>query len=263
MQRTIWMLLFPLLSVLLIGCAAHTGATPSTVAKGQTPTGGTAMILVFSKTTGYRHASIKDGIAALRALAAEHKVEAVFTEDAADFTAENLAKYRAVVFLSTSGTLFNDGQRAAFEQYIRAGGGYVGIHSASDTEYHWPWYGSLVGAYFHEHPAIQQATVDVEDAAYAKVWQLPQHWVRSDEWYNFRSNPRTAAPHVHVLISLDESTYHGGTMGTDHPLAWQHEFDGGRAWYTGMGHTSESYADPLFLRHLWSGIAYAGKFTNK
>lgn len=221
------------------------------------------MILVFTKTTGYRHASIQDGIVALRALATEHGIVASFTEDANAFTAENLAKYRAVVFLSTSGTLFNDGQRAAFEQYIRAGGGYVGIHSASDTEYSWSWYGSLVGAYFHKHPAIQQATLTVEDAAYAATWQLPQHWLRTDEWYNFRSNPRNdSRSRVHVLISLDESSYQGGTMGADHPIAWEHEFDGGRAWYTGMGHTPESYHDPVFLRHLWSGVVYAGKLSS-
>lgn len=217
------------------------------------------MILVFTKTTGYRHAAIQDGIVALRALAAEHKIGVAFTEDAAAFTAENLAKYRAVVFLNTTGTLFNEAQRAAFEQYIRAGGGYVGVHSASDTEYNWPWYGSLVGAYFQKHPAIQQATLKVEDAAYAAKWQLPQPWIRTDEWYNFRSNPRAD---VRVLISLDESTYQGGTMGSDHPIAWEHEFDGGRAWYTGMGHTAESYHNAVFLRHLWSGIVYAGKLSS-
>lgn len=215
------------------------------------------MILVFSKTTGYHHASIKDGIAALRTLVVEHHITATFTEDASVFTPENLAHYQAVIFLSTSGTLFDDAQRAAIEHYIHAGGGYVGIHSASDTEYSWPWYGQLVGTYFHDHPSIQQATLHVEDAAYAKKVQLPTHWIRTDEWYNFRSNPRD---HVHVLISLDESTYHGGKMNNNHPISWQHTFDGGRAWYTAMGHTSESYSDPLFLRHLWSGIAYAAGF---
>jgi type 1 glutamine amidotransferase len=217
------------------------------------------MILVFSKTSAYRHASIQDGIAAIRKLAAEHHVVVEFTEDASVFTDMNLARYKAVVFLSTSGTLFNDDERAAFERYIRAGGGYVGIHSASDTEYAWSWYGQLVGTYFRNHPSIQKATLKVEDQTYATTLQLPQQWVRTDEWYNFRTNPRE---HVHVLISLDEATYHGGNMGADHPLAWYHEFDGGRAWYTGMGHTSDSYQDPLFLRHLWSGIAYAASFSS-
>jgi type 1 glutamine amidotransferase len=224
-----------------------------------TVSGGARMILVFAKTTGYRHASIKDGIAAIRKLAAEHQVGVDYSEDASIFTDASLAHYKAVVFLSTSGTLFNDDQRAAFERYIHAGGGYVGIHSASDTEYEWSWYGQLVGAYFKNHPHIQQATLKIEDHQHISTAKLPQQWVRTDEWYNFRSNPRE---HVHVLITLDESSYQGGNMGADHPISWYHDFDGGRAWYTGMGHTSETYQEPLFLQYLWGGIAYAANFSS-
>jgi type 1 glutamine amidotransferase len=211
-------------------------------------------LLVFSKTGGFRHASIKDGIAALKRLAAEHNVVADFTEDATVFTDANLARYNAVVFLLTSGNILDNEQKAAFERYIQAGGGYVGVHSASDTEHHWSWYGKLVGAFFLSHPRIQQATIDVVDRNTPSTSMLPARWVRTDEWYNFATNPHGS---VHVLMTVDEKTYQGGTMGAYHPIAWYHEYDGGRAWYTALGHTSESYSEPLFLAHLWGGIVYA------
>jgi uncharacterized protein len=214
-------------------------------------------LLVFSKTGGFRHASIKDGKIALRKLATEHNFSVDFTEDAAAFSDANLAHYNAVVFMLTTGTILDDNQKAAFERYIRAGGGYVGVHSASDTEYAWSWYGGLVGAYFdrvHGHSKVVQATIHVTDRTYPSTMMLPALWVRTDEWYNFASNPRGK---VNVLMTIDESTYKGGTMGADHPIAWYHEYDGGRAWYTALGHTSESYYEPLFLAHLWGGVMYA------
>lgn len=217
----------------------------------------TRRLLVFSKTGGFRHASIKDGKLALQKLAAEHNFVVDFTEDATAFTDTNLARYDAVVFLLTTGKILEDSQQAAFERYIRAGGGYVGVHSASDTEYDWPWYGGLVGAYFdriHGHSKVVQATIHVTDRTHPSTVMLPALWVRTDEWYNFASNPRGK---VNVLMTIDESTYKGGVMGADHPIAWYHNYDGGRAWYTALGHTSESYYEPLFLAHLWGGIMYA------
>jgi cytochrome c len=211
-------------------------------------------ILVFSKTTGYRHDSIPDGIAAIRALGAEHGFLVDASEDAGRFTDAGLAPYQAVVFLSTTGDILDVDQKAVFERYIRSGHGFVGIHSASDTEYHWPWYGRLVGAYFKSHPAIQPATVRITDPEHASTVGLAQNWQRTDEWYNFRSNPRDTA---HVLATIDESTYTGGTMGADHPIAWCQTIDVGRSWYTAMGHTKESYAEPLFRRHLLGGIESA------
>ena len=214
-------------------------------------------LLVFSKTSGFRHASIKDGKIALQKLAAEHNYAVDFTEDASVFTDANLARYAAVVFLLTTGTILDANQKAAFERYIRAGGGYVGVHSASDTEYDWPWYGGLVGAYFdriHGHSKVTQATIHVTDRTHPSTMMLPAVWIRTDEWYNFSTNPRGR---VNVLMTIDESTYKGGTMGIDHPIAWYHAYDGGRAWYTALGHTSASYYEPLFLDHLWGGIVYA------
>jgi type 1 glutamine amidotransferase len=210
-------------------------------------------VMVFSKTAVFRHGSIPNGLAAIRQLGTNNNFEVVATENAADFTDANLAQFAAVMFLSTTGDVLDAAQQSAFERYIEAGGGYVGVHAASDTEYTWPWYGGLVGAYFSNHPAIQKATVLTENSVHPSTRFLPEGWVRTDEWYNFQSNPRA---NVHVLARLDESTYSGGTMG-DHPIAWFHEYDGGRAWYTAGGHTAESFAEPLFRSHLLGGIQYA------
>jgi len=207
-------------------------------------------VLVFSKTTGFRHDSIPHGIVTIKTLGAHHGFSVDSTEDATRFTDVELARYQVVVFLSTTGDILDDGQKAAFERYIRSGGGYAGIHSASDTEYQWAWYGRLVGAYFASHPEIQRATVRIEDLGHA----LPQIWERTDEWYNFRNNPRGT---VHVLATLDEATYSGGKMGADHPIAWCQAIDGGRSWYTAMGHTTESFAEPLYRLHLLGGIESA------
>ena len=214
-------------------------------------------VLVFSKTAGYRHASIPQGIAALKALGEKSGFAVDATEDAAAFRDDNLKRYAAVVFLSTTGDVLDDAQQRAFERYIRAGGGFVGIHSASDTEYDWSWYGRLVGAYFASHPeGTPTAAVRIVDPGHASTSALPAKWVRTDEWYNFKASPRGS---VHVLATVDEKTYSGGTMGDDHPVAWFHEMDRGRAWYTAMGHTGESFAEPLFLRHLLGGVQYAAR----
>jgi type 1 glutamine amidotransferase len=211
-------------------------------------------VLVFSKTTGFRHDSIPHGIAAIKALGTDHGFAVDSTEDASRFTDTELARRKVVVFLNTTGDVLDDIQKAAFERYIRAGGGFVGIHSASDTEYQWAWYGRLVGAYFASHPEIQPATIRIEDAVHSSTRDLPTVWKRTDEWYNFRSNPRDTA---HVLVALDEASYSGGKMGGDHPIAWCQTIESGRSWYTAMGHTSESYAEPLFRRHLLGGIESA------
>ena len=140
-----------------------------------------------------------------------------------------------MVFLSTTGDVLTPEQQAAFEDYIRNGGGYVGIHSAADTEYDWAWYGGLVGAYFLSHPAPQDATLLVEDRTHESTAHLGDTWQRFDEWYDFRDNPRDR---VHVLMSVDPATLVESQMPDDHPIAWCHDYDGGRAWYTALGHTA-------------------------
>ena len=207
-------------------------------------------ILVFTKTAGFRHASIPAAVQAVTALGKQGGFAVDAGEDAGAFTDSNLARYAAVVFLLTSGDVLDDQQQAALQRYVEAGHGWVGVHSAADTEYDWPWYGGLVGAYFRQHPAIQPAILDVAEPRDG----LPGKWMRTDEWYDFQSNPR---PAVHVIATLEESSYDGGDMGADHPIAWSHAYDGGRAWYTAGGHTDESWSEPLFLAHVLSGIAYA------
>ncbi|MFI9847331.1 ThuA domain-containing protein [Nonomuraea sp. NPDC051941] len=215
-------------------------------------------VLVFSKTAAFRHDSIPNGIQAIRDLGAANDFAVDATEDANAFSTANLAQYKAVVFLSTTGDVLNDNQQAAFQTYVDGGGGYVGVHSAADTEYNWAYYGQLMGAWFNNHPAIQQATVRNEDRAHAATAHLGATWSRTDEWYNYRTNPR---PNVRVLQSLDEGSYSGGGMG-DHPITWCHPQSSGRAFYTGLGHTKESYADPNFRTLLLGGIRYAAKATN-
>ncbi len=216
---------------------------------------GTPKILVFSKTEGFKHASIPTGIAAIQKLGAENNLEVDTTKNAELFTDENLKQYAAVVFLSTTGDVLNREQEAAFEHYIQAGGGYVGIHAATDTEYDWEWYGRLVGAYFQSHPpGTPEADFIIKDKNHpATEFFVDTVWTRTDELYNFRS----LNPDVKVLMTVDESTYEGGENGDFHPMSWYHEFDGGRAFYTAGGHTDESFSEELFLKHILGGIQYA------
>ncbi len=210
-------------------------------------------VLVFSKTTGFRHDAIPNGIQMIRELGAANNFTVTATEDSTRFTAATLAQYETVVFLNTTGDVLNATQQTAFESYIRGGGGYVGIHSAADTEYDWPFYGELVGAYFASHPAIQQATVRVENRAHPATQHLGSSWVRTDEWYNFRTNVRSTA---RVLATLDESTYSGGSMGGDHPHTWCKTVQSGRSFYTGAGHTQASYTEGAFRSLVLGGLRY-------
>jgi type 1 glutamine amidotransferase len=226
--------------------------------------------LIFSKTAAFRHTEcIPQGTVTIAEMGARNGFEVDATENAAAFTDANLAQYDVVIWLCTTGDVLNDAQQAAFERYIKAGGGYAGIHSASDTEYDWPWYGGLVGAYFRDHPGVagvnqqfQVASMDVEDRHTAATKGLPARWTREEEWYNFRSNPRDQ---VHVLTSVDESTYDprgysvpGGSppMG-DHPISWCHRYDGGRAFYTALGHKGSYWDEPLLQAHVLGGIEMA------
>ncbi len=221
---------------------------------------GKPRVLVFSKTMGYHHESIAVGNTAVQKLGQQNNFDADTTTDAAMFNEDTLKKYAAVVFLSTTGDVLDYRQEAAFERYIQAGGGYMGIHAATDCEYDWGWYGRLAGAYFLDHPGIhdsfpniQEAVLNVVDKDNNAVKHLPAQWKRTDEYYSFKKMNKD----VKVILKIDEKTYHGGKNGDDHPMAWYHDFDGGRAFYTELGHTKESYADPLYLQHILGGIQYA------
>ncbi|MFJ3582569.1 ThuA domain-containing protein [Streptomyces sp. NPDC090127] len=211
-------------------------------------------VLVFSRTAGFRHDSIGAGVTALKELGAGSGITVDATEEPRQFTTNNLARYDAVVFLSTTGDVLDAAQQAAFENYVSTGGGYMGVHAAADTEYDWEFYGGLVGAHFASHPHIQSATVRVEDHAHPATQHLDGPWQRTDEWYNYRTNPRGQA---RILATLDETSYEGGTMKGDHPIAWCKSYGGGRSFYTGGGHTKESYAEPAFRQHLLGGLTYA------
>lgn len=213
-------------------------------------------VLVFSKTTVFRHSSIEAGKIALIKIGQEHGIQMDTTEDAAKFNEENLKQYQAVIFLSTTGDVLNNEQQNHFQRYIQAGGGYLGIHAASDTEYDWPWYGKLAGAWFDNHPGpdnVQKGTFYAADKNNPATSFLPEKWEREDEFYAFKN----ISPDIKVILKIDEKTYRGGTNGNDHPMAWYQEFDGGRSFYTAGGHTEASFSEPLFIRHLWEGLKYS------
>ncbi len=255
-------------------CKIHAGMTGSITVQDAAPNT-LDKVLVFSKTAAFRHDSIPQGIAAIQALGTANGFTVDASEDSTVFTDANLAQYDVVVFLSTTGDILNDAQQTAFEHFIQAGKGYVGIHAASDTEYTWPWYGQMLGGYFRNHPAgTPQATVHIEDANEPSTTGLPDPWVRNDEWYNFQPptnpvvggnqpgivdwSPREAG--VHVLATVDESTYDeadDSAAADDHPVAWCTNYDGGRAWYTAMGHTQSSFSEPEFRAHILGGIRTA------
>lgn len=209
-----------------------------------------AQLLVFTRTTGFRHDSIPVGVETMRGLARDAGVEVVHSEDPALFADASLARFRAVVFLSTTGDVLDGAQQSAFERYIRGGGGFLGVHAAADTEYDWPWYGELAGAWFLGHPpGLQTSDVRFEgdQSGLANGWRI------TDELYNYKRNPRAQ---VQVLATVDEADYQGGTMGADHPIAWCHASGNGRAWYTGLGHDAKVYADPIYRAHVLRGLRY-------
>ena len=239
MKKSFSLLLPVLLSLFIISCKQKRSGTPK--------------VLVFSKTGGFRHSSISVGKQAIIKLGEQNNFETDTTENPEWFNEDTLKQYSAVVFLNTTEDVLNYKQEAAFERYIQAGGGFMGIHAATDTEYDWGWYGRMVGGYFASHPAIQEAKLNVVDKSHISTKHLPDTWTRKDEWYNFNK----LDSHVKVLIRIDEKSYNGGTNGDNHPMAWYHEYDGGRAFYTELGHTEESYNDSLYLQHILGGIQYA------
>jgi len=221
-------------------------------------------VLLFSKTAGWHHDSINAGVTAIQALGRLHDFGVFWTEDANRvFNDKELAKYQAVIFLCTTGDILNADQQAAFERFIKAGGGFVGIHSATDTEYDWAWYTKMLGYTFHIHPPVQTATVKVEDYNFPGMDRFAKRFLATEEWYEFGE---PLATDLKFLLSVDEKTYkpaadwgtkQGHGMGAFHPVAWYHPYDGGRAFYTALGHLPATYGDTSFLHHLYGGIYWA------
>jgi type 1 glutamine amidotransferase len=213
-------------------------------------------ILVFSATKGFRHKSIEAGKIGLLKLGSEKNWKVDTTEEAKVFTEVTLKQYGVVIFLNTTGNILNDEQQIAFQKYIQSGGSFVGIHSATDTEYDWPWYNNLVGAYFESHPKPQLALYNIINKNHPAVSFMADTLSRMEEIYNFKSFKKEL---VNVLITIDEKTYTGGKMPEYHPIAWYHKYDGGRAFYTEWGHHPEAFAEPLFLKHIAGAIQWALK----
>lgn len=260
MKAPIRFTLVLLILVSFMGCATKinqeiTMNHPSPNVSSKTTKPALSQILVFTKTAGYRHASIEKGVETLKELGRRNNFRITQTEDSLQFNASNLEKFQLVIFLNTTMNVLGSEEQNSFENYIRQGGSFMGIHAATDTEYEWPWYGKLVGAYFNGHPNkpnVREAKMQVIDKNHPSTAHLQDIWVRSDEWYNFKS----INPDLKVLVKLDESSYEGGTNGGNHPIAWYHTYDGGRAFYTGGGHTDESFDEPAFRKHLVGGIEW-------
>ncbi|MGA5194450.1 ThuA domain-containing protein [Streptomyces exfoliatus] len=214
----------------------------------------TVDVLIYTRTTGYRHDSIPDGAAALTELAEERGWTAEVTEDPGAFTPERLARCAAVVLVSTTGTVLTPEGRASFEAYLRGGGALLAVHAAANAEPDWPFYGELLGTRFDGHPEIQPGLVLVDDHDHPATAPLPARWAWTDEWYNFTSDPRASG--VRILARADETTYRGGTHGTDHPLVWCREVDRGRFFFTALGHAPETYRDPAFRAHLSGALTW-------
>ncbi len=220
-------------------------------------------VLLFTKTEGFHHKSINAGVDAFEYLSKLHHFNVEWHEDPNQFNTKNLERFDVVVFLLTTGNVLDEAQQAAMEAFIRSGKGYVGIHSASDTEYEWPWYMKLVGHNFVIHPAIQTAELEVLNHDFPGLEMLPKRLLWTEEWYEF-SDAHTKK--LNYILSVDERSYDPSAswgdistdgMGDFHPIAWYHEYDGGRAFYTALGHMPATYSDEVFLRHVYGGLYWA------
>jgi len=220
-------------------------------------------VLLFTKTEGFHHESVHEGVTAVRQLASRNNFAVDWQDNGSIFNDKALANYAAVIFLNTTGNILSDEQQAAFEKFIRSGKGYVGVHSAADTEYDWPWYTRMVGMMFKIHPQQQTAYLKVEDSSFPGMERFPKKLLWTDEWYEYGERKSTD---LQFLLSVDEKSYDpnvkwgdnvGKGMGSFHPIAWYHHYDGGRAFYTGLGHIPLAYTDQTFLDHLYGGIYWA------
>ena len=214
-------------------------------------------VLVFTKNAS---GNVAEGVAGLRALADAQEVTFDVTDDAGKFTAANLAKYRAVVFLNNTGDVLDGDQQTAFEDYFRTGGGFIGIHSAIEAEPDWQFMSDVLGTRAGTKTDPLEATIKVADRGHLASKGLPEYWTRTDRWYNFTGNVRGFS---HVLATVDENTYTGGTNGFDHPIAWCKDYQGGRSFYTGGGGTADTFSEAGFRKHLAGALDWAAGKADK
>lgn len=221
-------------------------------------------VLLVTTTKGWHHESVHAGVLAIQQLGARNFFDVVLWENPGGFTDEYLMQFQAVVFLNTTGDIFDAAQQQVMERFIQSGKGFVGIHSAADTEYDWPWYNKLVGRMFQIHPEVQTAKTKIMDPKFPGLQGFENDKLWTEEWYEY--GPEKVSG-LNYILGVDESTYNpkadwggrgkGAGMGKSHPIAWYHEFDGGRAFYTGLGHLPTNFSEPAFLNHLYAGIFWA------
>ncbi|WP_026464233.1 ThuA domain-containing protein [Adhaeribacter aquaticus] len=221
-------------------------------------------VLLVTTTKGWHHESLHSGVLAVQQLGVRNFFDVVLLEDPNGFTDKFLQQFQAVIFLNTSGDILDNNQQKVMEKFIQSGKGFVGIHSASDTEYDWDWYTKLVGRMFHIHPAVQTAKMKVLDPKFPGLQDFTNDKLWTEEVYEFGPEKISG---LNYILGVDESTYNpkadwgprgkGEGMGKLHPLAWYHNYDGGRAFYTALGHLPTNFHDPAFLNHLYAGILWA------
>jgi type 1 glutamine amidotransferase len=219
--------------------------------------------LLVTATKGWRHESLHYGVDAIKKLGERHYFEVVIQQDPASINDKYLADFQVVIFLNTTGDIFDSAQQRSFERFIRSGKGYVGIHSASDTEYDWEWYTKLVGRTFRIHPEIQTAKLRVLNDSFPGMRSFVDYQLWTDEWYEFGPEKTVG---LNYLLAVDEGTYSpevqwgntvGKGMGAFHPLSWYHKYDNGRSFYTSLGHLPLIYTNEIFLDHIYGGIYWA------
>jgi uncharacterized protein len=219
--------------------------------------------LLVTTTRGWHHESLHNGVLAIKELGVKNYFDVVLFEDPKGFTDKFLEQFKVVILLNTTADIFDSAQQKVMERFIQAGKGFVGIHSASDTEYDWDWYNKLVGRMFYIHPVIQTARLNIIDEKFPGLQGFANNKLWTDEWYEFGPEKISG---LNYILAVDESTYEpkvqwgekkGTGMGKLHPVAWYHNYDGGRSFYTALGHLPSIYNDPAFLNHLYAGIFWA------
>lgn len=219
--------------------------------------------LLITETSGWHHGSIVAAVPAMEGLAKRHDFNLDIQQEGEALTTESLQPYDVIVMVNTTGDIFNEEEQAAFEQFIQSGKGFVGVHATADTEYDWPWFTQLVGRMFVIHPAVQTAMLDVVQPGFLGLERWPARLMWTDEWYQYTEEKVDG---LQYLITVDEETFKpeadwgrvsGEGMGDFHPISWYHEFDGGRSFYTGLGHLPGVFSEKLFLEHVYGGIYWA------